>query len=61
VPLDQNLPNTLALLSSQGAFRAWQDPTIQSRWQDADGSGGIAAVMLQVAHMENIMDVGAIG
>jgi hypothetical protein len=50
-PLDQNLPNTPVLLSSQGAFRAWQDPAIQSRWQDTGGNGGISAVLLQEAHM----------
>jgi hypothetical protein len=59
-PLDQNLPDTSSLLSLQDTFRLGKDPTSHCRGQNARRSRGIAAVLLQEAHMEHIVDAGAL-
>ena len=54
-PLDQYAPDTSALLRFQRPIRGWQDAAVLRRGEDTGLRWGIAAMLLQQADVEDIM------
>ena len=58
-PLDQYAPDTPALLRPQCTIRGWQNAAVLRQGQDTGHRWRIAAVLLQQADVEDIMEARA--
>jgi len=60
IPLDQNAPDPAALLGAQGTLRSRQHPTVVYWRKIAWSWWRVAAMLLQEANMEDVVDASAL-